>query len=153
MRGPEEKGGQFQVLERDNALLESLTEEERKYFEGKGINTIQNKRVWERFKTEVLPGLKMADRSFLENCREPLSFNVDAFEKPFLKPTLMLAGRQDSIVGYRGIWKLLDLYPRASFVLLDKAAHNLQIEQEHLFTETVKEWLNRVTIEMGSKGD
>lgn len=146
--GPEGKGGQFKVLEKDDALLDSLTKEDRNYFEGKGINALQNKRVWERFKTEVLPGLKMADHSFLENCRKPLSFDVDALEKPYLKPTLMLAGRQDSIVGYRGILKLLDLYPRGSLVLLDRAAHNLQIEQDNLFTETVKEWLDRITIEM-----
>lgn len=146
--GPEGNGGQYQVLEKDVALLDSLTKEDRNYFEGKGINTLHNKRVWERFKSEILPGLKMADHSFLENCREPFSFNVDALEKPYLKPTLMLAGRQDSIVGYRGLWKLLDLYPRASLVLLDRAAHNLQIEQDNLFTETVKEWIDRITIEM-----
>ena len=40
------------------------------------------------------------------------------------------------------------MYPRASFVLLDKAGHGLQIEQDILFTETVKEWLDRVVSEI-----
>jgi pimeloyl-ACP methyl ester carboxylesterase len=75
------------------------------------------------------------------------SFNVDALEKPYMKPTLMLTGRQDSIVGYRDLWKIIEMYPRASFVLLDRAGHNLQIEQDILFSEMVKEWLNRVTLE------
>ncbi|MCX7773825.1 MAG: alpha/beta hydrolase [Clostridia bacterium] len=65
-----------------------------------------------------------------------------------MKPTLMLTGRQDSIVGYRGLWDLIELYPRASYLLLDKAAHNLQIEQDVLFTAAVKEWLERVSEEM-----
>ena len=144
-----ENGGKYQVFERDEILLNSLTEEDRHYFEAEGINVLHNKRVWERYKNEVIPGLKIADYSFLKIFVGKLSFNVDELEKPYLKPTLMLAGRQDSKVGYRGLWQIIELYPRASFVLLDKAGHALQIEQDGLFTETVKEWLNRVEAEMG----
>lgn len=143
-----ENGGKFQVLEKDSHLLSSLTEEDRNYFEGEGINSLQNKRVWARFKEEVIPGLKIADYKFLKNLSGKFSFNVDVLENPYMKPTLMLTGRQDSIVGYRGLWQIIDMYPRASFILLDCAGHNLQIEQENLFTETVKEWLNRVAAEI-----
>jgi Predicted hydrolases or acyltransferases (alpha/beta hydrolase superfamily) len=93
--------------------------------------------------------LKIADYSFLGNYSGQLGFNEDALEKPYMKPTLMLAGRQDSIVGYRGLYHIIEMYPRASFILLDKAGHDLQIEQDVLFTEAVKEWLNRVTAEIG----
>jgi pimeloyl-ACP methyl ester carboxylesterase len=141
-------GAEFQVLENDDILMSSLTDEDRKFFEMEGINVIRNKRVWERYKEEVLPGLKMADYSFLDNCKEPIDFNVDKLEKPYMKPTLMLAGRQDSVVGYHGLWNIIEMYPRASFVLLDKAGHALQIEQDLLFSEAVKEWLNRVEAEM-----
>jgi len=140
----------LQVLEKDPALLDSLSEEERRYFEG--ITVLQNKRVWERFKEEILPGLQIADYSFLENClaqHVPFSFNVDQIEKPYMQPTLMIMGRQDSSVGYRDHWQLIENYPRASFVILDKAGHNLQIEQDVLFSEMVKEWLNRVSEETG----
>ena len=139
------------MFEKDDALLNSLTKEDRKYFEGEGINVLQTKRVWARFQEEILPGLKIADYSFLENSlgkHVPFSFNVDALEKPYEKPTLMLAGRQDSVVGYSDLWQIIEMYPRASFILLDKAGHNLQIEQDILFTETVKEWLNRIVAEM-----
>jgi len=142
-------GAQFQILEKDDTLLNSLTEEDRKYFEAEGINVKQNKRVWARYKEEVLPGLKIADYSFLKSLQGQINFNVDTLEKPYMKPTLMLAGRQDSVVGYHNLWHIIELYPRASFVILDKAGHALQIEQEVLFTETVKEWLDRVTAEMG----
>ncbi len=43
---------------------------------------------------------------------------------------------------------ILPNYPRASLVLLDKAAHALQVEQDVLFTGTVNEWLDRVSFEL-----
>lgn len=138
----------LQVLEKDEAFLASLSEEDRRYFEG--INVIQNKRVWERYREDVLPGLKMADYAFLEKSlgqHVPYMVNVDLIEKPYRQPTLMVMGRQDSIVGYRDHWQLIENYPRASFVILDKAGHNLQIEQDVLFTAMVKEWLDRVLAE------
>ena len=138
----------LQVLEKDEAFLNSLSEEERQYFEG--INVIQNERVWERFREEVLPGLEMADYAFLENSlgqHVPYSVNVDQIEKPYTQPTLMIMGRQDSVVGYCDHWQLIENYPRASFVILDKAGHNLQIEQDVLFSALVKEWLDRVLAE------
>lgn len=146
-----DNGAHFQVFDKDDILLSSLTQEDRNYFVSEGINALQSKRVWERFNEEILPGLKIADQLFLENYlgqHVSFSFNVDALEKSYMKPTLMLTGRQDSIVGYHALWKIIGMYPRASFVLFDRAGHNLQIEQPTLFTETVKEWLSRVSLEM-----
>ena len=40
--------------------------------------------------------------------------------------------------------KLLDDYRRASFAILDGAGHNLQIEQNSLFQEIVRNWLERI---------
>lgn len=139
----------LQVLERDEILLNSLSEEDRQYL--MGINVIQNKRVWERFRDEVMPGLKIADYSFLNNSlgqHVPYRVDVDRIDKPYTQPTLMIMGRQDSAVGYRDHWQLIENYSRASFVILDKAGHNLQIEQDVLFSELVKEWLNRVADEI-----
>jgi pimeloyl-ACP methyl ester carboxylesterase len=133
-----------QALEKDEVLLSSLSEDDRKYFEG--ITVLQNKRVWEKFKEDIRPGLKIADYQFLEHSlaqRIPYAVNIDLIEKPYLQPTLMLMGRQDSAAGYRDHWQLIENYPRASFVILDKAGHNLQIEQEVLFNELLKEWLAR----------
>jgi pimeloyl-ACP methyl ester carboxylesterase len=53
-------------------------------------------------------------------------------------------GRQDTEVGYKDQFKLLEDYPRASYVVLDKAGHNLQIEQYELFSYLVGEWIERV---------
>lgn len=74
----------------------------------------------------------------------PLSWNVDALSTPFNKPTLIFTGRQDEMVGYWDTWGLHEKYPRGSFVTLDRAGHNLQIEQDALFNALVHEWLDRV---------
>jgi pimeloyl-ACP methyl ester carboxylesterase len=57
---------------------------------------------------------------------------------------LILVGRQDAMVGYRDAWDILKNYPRGTFVMLDRAGHNRQIEQETLFNALVNEWLDRV---------
>lgn len=135
----------MQVLERDEELLNSLSQEDRDYLTG--INVVQNKSVWEKFQRDILPGLKAADYAFLENHlgqNVPFKIDVDQVEKPYQQPTLFVMGRQDIAVGYHDHWKLIENFSRASFVILDKAGHNLQIEQEVLFTALVKEWLERV---------
>lgn len=147
-----DNGGRYEVLERDDALLESLSEEERTYFQGQGMTTRLTRQVWERYREQIIPGLKIADYPFLENSlgqHVPFSFAVDDPEKTFMKPALMLAGRQDTAVGYRGLFEIIDQYPRATLAVLDRAAHNLQIEQDVLFTAMVKEWLDRVMAEKG----
>ena len=135
----------FQVIEKDEAFVNSLTEEERQYFTG--INVVQTQRVWDSFKTDVIPGLKLADTAFLEQTLSqhvPYSFDVDQLDAPFLKPSLMVMGRQDHVVGYRDQWDLIENFPRATFAVLDKAGHNMQIEQDVVFHALVKEWLERM---------
>jgi pimeloyl-ACP methyl ester carboxylesterase len=62
--------------------------------------------------------------------------------------TEVLPGRQDHMVGYADQYALLDLYPRATFVTLDVAGHNAQIEQPVLFEALTEEWLDRVAAEV-----
>lgn len=73
------------------------------------------------------------------------SFDCDKLSEKFCKPTLFLVGRQDSCVGYKDAWNILDNYPRATFAVLDKAGHNLQIEQGEVMSSLVDEWLERVS--------
>jgi pimeloyl-ACP methyl ester carboxylesterase len=139
-----------QTLVRDQELLSSLSADEANEFES--IAVIQNRRNWERFRDEIFSGVQLADSEFLERLRQngyTFSFPVDSLEKPFEKPTLILTGRQDAMVGYRDAWEILENYPRATFAVLDAAGHILQIEQERLFEELVCEWLERVKAEKG----
>ena len=72
------------------------------------------------------------------------TFDVDALTEPCTAPTLIVTGRQDSSVGYRDAWEILENYPRATFVVLDRAGHGLYIEQEELYHALLNEWLDRV---------
>ena len=133
------------ILLKDPELLSNLTKFEAEDFEN--IAVAQSQRIWERYRDEFFSGVEAADKCFLEQIWEtgyPFSFDPEQHIGKFDKPTLFLMGRQDSIVGYRDAWKIIEKYPRASFCILDQAGHLLQIEQEKIFNSLVNEWLNRV---------
>lgn len=133
------------ALVEDPALMLSLEPSEREEFESFAV--VQNQRIWERTRDEVIAGISIADEDFLSRLQAhgyPFSFDVDTASTPFEKPTLILVGRQDAMVGYRDAWEILENYPRGTFAVLDRAGHNLQIEQETLFSALVNEWLDRV---------
>lgn len=135
------------VLEKDVPLLESLSEKERSCFEY--ITIVQNKKVWIRFKKFIYDAIINQNSHFLNNVLDgAFSYDIDKLDKVFEKPSLILVGRQDTEVGYKDQFKLLENYPRASFVVLDKAGHNLQIEQEKLFVSLITEWLERIITEL-----
>jgi len=140
------------TLVKDAALLSSLEPGEREEFESLAV--VQSQGIWERTRDEVIAGVSIADEDFLTRLQTngyPPSFDVDA-APPFEKPTLILVGRQDAIVGYQDAWEILENYPRGTFVVLDRAGHNLQIEQETLFNALVNEWLDRVEENLGKYG-
>lgn len=133
------------ILIKDQNLLSRIPKDEADEFNS--LSVIQNQRIWERFRDEVLSALKISDEAFLTNFQEKgyaFSFDLDSLRRQYDNPTLFILGKQDHIVGYKDAWEILESYPRSSFVVLDKAGHNLQIEQEKLFNELVTEWLNRV---------
>ncbi|WP_425448283.1 alpha/beta fold hydrolase [Dethiothermospora halolimnae] len=82
--------------------------------------------------------------NMLKDTGHEFIIEIDNFNKSFEKPTLILTGRQDNAVGYRDAFKIIDKYPRASYCVLDKSGHTIQIEQEELFNKLVEEWLYRV---------
>ena len=132
------------TLVEDPALLDELQSPEDDAFLEMAV--VQSQTLLDAFMTIYHPMAEDADEEFLSRLSEnyAFSFNVDALLEPFTGPTLILAGRQDSVVGYRDTWAILENYPRGSFVVLDRAGHCLEIEQEGLFRALVNEWLDRV---------
>lgn len=136
---------QHVTLVRDDSLPSNLYPEEMKLFESFAV--VQTPKIWKRTRKEILSGIKIADTEFLSKLQAygySFTFDADALSAVFEKPTLILVGRQDSMVGYRDAWTILENYPRATFAVLDRAGHNLQIEQASLFNALVEEWLDRV---------
>jgi pimeloyl-ACP methyl ester carboxylesterase len=92
---------------------------------------------------------------FLEKIREApekyaFSFDVDSLSEPFLNPTLIITGRQDGVAGYQDAWKILANYPRATYILFDRAGHLLE-DKDQLISALVDEWLDRVQESKDSK--
>ncbi len=131
------------TLVRDEALISELAPHEISRFERL---VVQSRETLAKIRKYKLPALALADEAFQARIMEnyEYSFDVDSPAKPFKKPTLILLGRQDSIVGYRDAWKMIESFPRATFAILDKAGHSLSWEQEELFFALANEWLQRV---------
>jgi pimeloyl-ACP methyl ester carboxylesterase len=133
------------TLVRDDALMRRIEAEQ-----GPELATqlaefwvVQSADAYERVKA-MLPSMRGADRAFLAQLEERLSFAVDPPPVPFERPALFVMGRQDSVVGYRGAFDLVDGYPRATVAVLDRAGHGLPWEQPRVFGALVAEWLDRV---------
>lgn len=134
------------LLVQDEEYLASLSDEDRESL--LMMATRADKIVGERFFVEDAPGFAQANPEFMAAIDEhfPLSIGIDKTlsANPFEAPSLILCGRQDSVVGYRDQQRLIDLMPRCSYAILDIAGHNLQIEQRELMITLVHEWLDRV---------
>jgi pimeloyl-ACP methyl ester carboxylesterase len=138
------------VLVKDEALVAEVKPNELPLFE---MFVVQSHKALEVLREVLMPALELTDQAFQDrmHANYDFSFDVDKPSKPFEKPVLILAGRQDSRVGYEGAWKLLENYPRATFAVLDRAGHGLALEQEGLFMALADEWLQRVEDYVGSE--
>ncbi len=96
-------------------------------------------------KTYIAEAANLVDEKFLAQVGEnyALSFDLDAPAEPCTAPMLFLLGGQDTM-GYPRSLSFIENYPRASFVILDRAGHALWMEQASLYKALVNEWLDRV---------
>ena len=109
---------------------------------------IATKKTWNRFAAEIMPGINIADYTFLNAYRQRgFSFSFEAEFKGlvFDNPVVALTGKQDAFVGYEDAWDLLKHLPKLTFAAIDNAGHNLQIEQVEIFEAQVREWLRATT--------
>jgi pimeloyl-ACP methyl ester carboxylesterase len=135
----------FSVVARDEEFCATIPERGKRKFLSDMV--VQTRATWERYAREILPGLAAGDREFQEALHGPayaFSFDVDSPLPPCTAPSLLLLGRQDHVVGYRDAARLVENFPRAAVAILDRAGHNLQIEQQRLFDALAAEWLDRM---------
>jgi pimeloyl-ACP methyl ester carboxylesterase len=107
-----------------------------------GLAVVQDQKVVDWYRNVVIKARQGKNRSEIED--RVYSFDLEAALHPFEKPTLILTGRQDTHVGYKDAWNVLEKYPRATFAVLDRSGHALGVEQETLFQAFIHEWLDRV---------
>ncbi len=130
------------VIYEDPALSNELSPEE--YEDFRSMSAVIDRHTWERYAKEIVPGCRVADSAFLDKIRARYGFSFSIDQETFDAPSLFLLGRQDTSVGYADALRLLDQYPRGTFAVVDRAGHNLQIEQENMFNALMNEWLDRV---------
>ena len=109
------------------------------------VAVVQSPEDLDFFRTAIKPGLATADNEFLGRLAERSEYSFDLrTATPMTSPVLIVAGRQDSVTGYRDVWDVVELFPRATIAILDRAGHALRSEQGALFTSLTNEFLDRV---------
>jgi pimeloyl-ACP methyl ester carboxylesterase len=141
----------FQAVVADDAFMASLDADDRTYL---GDLLIQTPAYAEALKHKrdavVQPAIQatapIANEIRTDPKRYGFSFDLIEAEKTFDEPTLIIAGRRDTTVGYRDAWSILDSYPRATFVALDRADHGWPMEAPNLLPALIDDWLARIAL-------
>jgi pimeloyl-ACP methyl ester carboxylesterase len=104
---------------------------------------VQTPEMLERYERYVAPAAALVDQAALERIGERWTLTPDP-TPPYPGPTVVVAGRLDSTVGYAAAMDLVDHYPHASLAVVDDAGHALPHEQPELLGALLAEWLVRV---------
>ena len=112
----------------------------------RGIGAVIDGPAWSYFSAVVAPTFGAGDAEAIAAIARGYAFptDVDAAAEPFGGPTLIVTGRQDSMVGYRDALAILERFPRATYAVLDAASHNVSGERPALLAALVDDWLDRV---------
>lgn len=130
------------IVVEDAALVAELEPDEQFFTQ---LSVIQTRDSLKEFRTVAMPGLALADKEFLGRLATRFEYSFDLRSaRPMTAPALIVAGRQDSVTGYRDIWEIIELFPHATLAILDRAGHAVSWEQPTLFRALTHEFLDRV---------
>ncbi|TCO47846.1 pimeloyl-ACP methyl ester carboxylesterase [Kribbella antiqua] len=110
----------------------------------RGYFVIQTPEMLERYERFVAPAAALVDEAALERIGERWALTPPDDASTYEGPTVIVAGRLDSTVGYAAAVDLVDHYPHASLAVVDNAGHALPHEQPDLLRALLTEWLTRV---------
>ncbi|MFJ6537466.1 alpha/beta fold hydrolase [Paenarthrobacter sp. NPDC091711] len=132
------------VLRSDPELMATLSPEDRSDYEEMAV--VQSSQNWLRFREAALPGLRAFDQAAISRISNnyALTTEPEARFETNQGPALIVAGRQDHVVGYQDQMDLAGSYPRATVAVLDHAGHNAHLDQPQLTAALLGEWLDRV---------
>lgn len=108
----------------------------------RGYFVVQTPAMLERYRRFVAPALALGDPAALERIGQRWQLTLPDGAS-YGGPALVVAGRQDSTVGYAAAMDLIGRYPRATLAVLDHAGHALPHEQPEVLTELLHQWLTR----------
>ena len=104
---------------------------------------IHTPEMLERYERHVAPAAALVDQAALERIGERWALTPD-HAPAYAGPTVVVAGRLDSTVGYAAATDLVGHYPHASLAVVDDAGHALPHEQPELLRALLAVWLARV---------
>ncbi len=141
----------FEPLVRDDALMASLEAGERATI---GDLLVQTPAYLEAVRSKlrglVHPAIAATAPIMNEIRADParygFSFDLAAAEGSFTAPALIVAARQDTVVGYRDAWGILERYPHATFAVVDRATHTWPVEPGAVLEALVDDWLARIVL-------
>jgi pimeloyl-ACP methyl ester carboxylesterase len=108
---------------------------------------VQTAETARRFLDAVAPALGRFDGPAVERLMGGrLDPDPDGGDVAYPGPTLIVTGRQDSLVGYVDQWELRTRHPHATFVALDMAGHALPHERPTVLAALLDDWLDRVAL-------
>ena len=93
-----------------------------------------------RYRDHVRPSTTTADEDAIGRIFSGWTIDVAG---GFGGPTLVVAARHDSFVGYADAMQLLETYPRATLALVEDAGHALMHERPELLGPLIKDWVRR----------
>jgi len=109
----------------------------RRYF------VIHTPEMLERYERLIAPAAALVDAAALERIGQRWEL-TPTHAPAYAGPTVVVAGRLDSTVGYAAATDLPDHYPHATLAVVDEAGHALPHEQPDLLRALLAEWLTRV---------
>ena len=137
------------VMEPDPSIRPDLTEDEIGRFDG--FMVVQTREIVEKTRRTKLPAIALWDAGQEARVAAAFDFSFDRGEDApvFEGPSLIVAGRQDSLSGYLDALDLLPRFPRASLAVLDSAGHGLAWERPEVFEALMRDWLARLAYALG----
>ena len=106
---------------------------------------VHSQEMLERYERHVAPAAALVDEAALERIGERWELAPDP-GPAYPGPTLVVAGRVDSVVGYAAAADLVEHYPHASLTVVEDAGHALPHEKPDLLSALVRDWLARVDL-------
>jgi pimeloyl-ACP methyl ester carboxylesterase len=139
----------FEPLVRNEALVASLDAQEKAVLgnvlvEAPGYLDALRRKTHRLIQPAIEACAAFVPEMRADPARYAFSFDLAAAEKSFSKPALIIAGRQDTTVGYRDAWGILESYPRATLAVVDRADHVWPVESPGLLAALVGDWLDRI---------
>ena len=111
--------------------------------EFRGYFVLHTPEMLDRYERYVAPAAPLVDRAAMNRIGE--RWELTPVPGPaYPGPTVIVAGRLDSTVGYAAAADLAGRYPHATLAVVDDAGHALPHEQPALLRALLAEWLQRV---------